>query len=179
MHQNIQAYLNTTPKISQEQVYVHHSAQIIGDVSIGAHSSVWCNAVIRADVNSIYIGAHTNIQDLSMVHVSHKTKDKPQGSPTYIGDYVTIGHSVILHGCHINNECLIGMGSIVMDDVIIEPYVMLAAGSLVTSNKILKSYTLYVGRPAIAVRELTETEINYLKYSAMHYCQVKQNYIVD
>jgi carbonic anhydrase/acetyltransferase-like protein (isoleucine patch superfamily) len=174
---SIQSYLNTHPKISPEHVYIHSSAHVIGDVSIGSHSSIWCNAVIRGDVNSIYIGAYTNIQDLSMVHVSHKQTNKINGSSTYIGDYVTVGHGVILHGCHIGNECLIGMGSMIMDDAIIEPYVMVGAGSLISPNKTLKSYTLYLGRPAIAVRELTETEISYLKYSAMHYCQVKNNYL--
>ncbi len=172
---NIQSYLNINPQI-KDNTYIHPSAQIIGNVIINQHSSVWCNAVIRADVNSITIGEFTNIQDLTMIHVSHKTLDKPNGSPTIIEDYVTIGHSCILHGCHIQHTCLIGMGSIVMDDVIIPPYTMLGAGSLITPNKILQSYKLYAGRPAVAIRDLTPKEIDYLKYSAEHYFRVKNNY---
>ena len=160
-----------------ERVFVHDTAQVIGDVTIGADSSVWCNTVLRGDVNRIVIGTGTNVQDLAMGHVSHKTAKKPEGSPLIIGDHVTVGHSVILHGCRIGNECLIGMGSIVMDDVVIEDRVMLGAGSLVSPGKTLKSGHLYVGRPAIAVRALTAEEIAYLKYSAEHYIRVKDNYL--
>ena len=160
-----------------ERVFVHDTAQVIGDVTIGADSSVWCNTVLRGDVNRIVIGTGTNVQDLAMGHVSHKTAKKPGGSPLIIGDHVTVGHSVILHGCRIGNECLIGMGSIVMDDVVIEDRVMLGAGSLVSPGKTLRSGHLYVGRPAVAVRALTDEEIAYLKYSAEHYIRVKDNYL--
>ena len=160
-----------------ERVFVHDTAQVIGDVTIGADSSVWCNTVLRGDVNRIVIGTGTNVQDLAMGHVSHKTAKKPEGSPLIIGDHVTVGHSVILHGCRIGNECLIGMGSIVMDDVVIEERVMLGAGSLVSPGKTLRSGHLYVGRPAVAVRALTAEEIAYLKYSAEHYIRVKDNYL--
>ena len=160
-----------------ERVFVHDTAQVIGDVTIGADSSVWCNTVLRGDVNRIVIGTGTNVQDLAMGHVSHKTAKKPGGSPLIIGDHVTVGHSVILHGCRIGNECLIGMGSIVMDDVVIEDRVMLGAGSLVSPGKTLRSGHLYVGRPAVAVRALTAEEIAYLKYSAEHYIRVKDNYL--
>lgn len=160
-----------------ERVFVHDSAQVIGDVTLGPDSSVWCNAVLRGDVNRIVIGTGTNVQDLTMGHVSHKNPKKPEGSPLIIGDHVTVGHSVILHGCRIGNECLIGMGSIVMDDVVIEDRVMLGAGSLVSPGKVLKSGHLYIGRPAMPVRELTTDEIAYLKYSAEHYIRVKDNYL--
>ncbi len=160
-----------------ERVFVHDSAQVIGDVTIGADSSVWCNTVLRGDVNRIVIGAGTNVQDFSMGHVSHKSTKKPEGSPLIIGDHVTVGHSVILHGCRIGNECLIGMGSIVMDDVVIEDRVMIGAGSLVSPGKTLKSGHLYIGRPAVAVRPLTDEEIAYLRYSAEHYVRVKDNYL--
>jgi carbonic anhydrase/acetyltransferase-like protein (isoleucine patch superfamily) len=173
----IQNYINTQPNISEDRVYIHPSAQIIGDVEIKRHSSVWCNAVIRGDVNSVSIGEYTNIQDLSMVHVSHKTEKKPKGSPTIIGDYVTVGHSVILHGCEIKDRCLIGMGSIIMDDAIIGSDVMIGAGSLVPPNKVLESYMLYIGRPVVAIRRLTDAEIEYLTYSAQHYYRVKENYL--
>ncbi|WP_416762143.1 gamma carbonic anhydrase family protein [Roseateles sp. So40a] len=172
----LSSYLNTSPVLA-ERVFVHDSAQVIGDVTIGADSSVWCNTVLRGDVNRIVIGTGTNVQDFSMGHVSHKSTKKPEGSPLIIGDHVTVGHSVILHGCRIGNECLIGMGSIVMDDVVIEDRVMIGAGSLVSPGKTLKSGHLYIGRPAVAVRPLTDEEIAYLRYSAEHYVRVKDNYL--
>lgn len=170
------AYLDDMP-ILGTRVYVHASSQIIGDVSIGNDSSIWCNAVLRGDVNRIVIGQGSNVQDLTMGHVSHKTSDKPDGSPLLIGDYVTVGHSAILHGCTIGNECLIGMGSIILDDAVIPDHVMIGAGSLVPPNKVLESGMLYVGRPVKAVRALTPEEIAYLRYSAEHYIQLKNNYL--
>jgi carbonic anhydrase/acetyltransferase-like protein (isoleucine patch superfamily) len=172
----ISSYLDTTPQIA-ERVYLHPSAQVIGSVRLDADSSIWCNAVLRGDVNDIVIGRCTNIQDLTMGHVSHKTPAKPNGSPLVIGDHVTIGHAVILHGCRIGNECLVGMGTIVMDDVVVEDRVMIGAGSLVPPGKTLKSGFLYVGRPVAKVRPLTDAEIAYLRYSAEHYVRVKDNYL--
>ena len=173
---SLTSYLHTTP-ILGDRIYLHPSCQVIGDVRIGDDSSVWCNTVLRGDVNRIVIGRGSNIQDLTMGHVSHKTTDKPDGSPLIIGDYVTIGHSVILHGCRIGNECLIGMGSIILDDVVISDHVMVGAGSLVSQGKTLESGMLYLGRPARAVRALTEEEVKYLRYSAGHYMRVKDNYL--
>ncbi|HEY6094909.1 MAG TPA: gamma carbonic anhydrase family protein [Gallionellaceae bacterium] len=170
-------YLNTKPVIG-DGVYQHPSCQIIGDVKIGDDSSIWCNTVLRGDVNRIVIGRGSNIQDLTMCHVSHRTPDKPEGSPLIVGDYVTVGHTVILHGCTIGNECLIGMGSIIMDDVVIPDRVMIGAGSLVSPGKVLESGKLYMGRPAKAVRDLTAEELAYLKYSAEHYMRVKDNYLM-
>jgi carbonic anhydrase/acetyltransferase-like protein (isoleucine patch superfamily) len=169
-------YLDTSPLLAH-RVYLHPSCQVIGAVTLGDDCSIWCNTVLRGDVNRIVIGRGTNVQDLSMGHVSHKTADKPDGSPLIIGDYVTVGHSVILHGCTIGNECLIGMGSIVMDDVLIPDRVMIGAGSMVTQGKVLESGVLYMGRPAKAVRALTLEEIAYLRYSAEHYIRVKDNYL--
>ena len=169
-------YLDKTP-ILGARVYAHPSCQIIGEVSIGDDSSVWCNAVLRGDVNRIVIGRGSNIQDLTMGHVSHRTPDKPDGSPLLIGDYVTVGHSVVLHGCTIGNKCLIGMGSIILDDVVIPDHVMIGAGSLVPPGKALESGMLYVGRPAKAVRALTPEEIAHLRYSAEHYMRLKNDYL--
>lgn len=169
------SYLDTHPVLA-DGVYLHDSAHVIGDVQIGQNSSVWCNTVLRGDVNRIVIGECSNIQDFAMGHVSHKNAAKPDGSPLLIGNYVTIGHSVILHGCTVGDECLIGMGSIIMDDVIIEERVMVGAGSLVTPGKILQSGYLYIGRPAIQARALTAEELAHLKYSAEHYVRVKNNY---
>ena len=174
----ISNYLDTAPVIG-ERVFLHPSAQVIGDVKLGDDSSVWCNTVLRGDVNRIVIGRGTNVQDLTMGHVSHKTPEKPEGSPLIVGDHVTVGHSVILHGCTIGNECLIGMGTIILDDAVVQDRVMIGAGSLVTQGKILESGMLYMGRPAKAVRRLTDEEIAYLMYSAQHYMRVKDNYLKD
>lgn len=176
MTSNIQAFQNQTPQLAQG-VYVHQTATIIGDVNIGEDSSVWPSAVIRGDINFIHIGRGTNIQDLGMLHVHHKSAKDPEGSPLIIGDYVTIGHTVILHGCTIEDECLIGMGSIVMDKAIVQRHVLLAAGSLVPEGKILESGYLYVGRPAKKLRALTSEEIAHFMYSANHYIQVKNQYL--
>jgi carbonic anhydrase/acetyltransferase-like protein (isoleucine patch superfamily) len=169
-------FLNTSPVIG-DRVYLHASCQVIGDVTIGADSSVWCNTVLRGDVNRIVVGRGTNVQDLTMGHVSHKTAEKPDGSPLIIGDYVTVGHSVVLHGCSIGNECLIGIGSIILDDVVVPDRVMIGAGSLVAPGKLLESGMLYIGRPAKAVRALTEAELAHLRYSAEHYMRLKDNYL--
>jgi len=169
-------YLDTFPQLA-DRVYLHDTAQIIGSVQIGADSSVWCNAVLRGDVNDIVIGQCSNIQDFTMGHVAHRNAQKPDGSPLIIGDYVTVGHGVMLHGCRIGTACLIGMGSIVMDDVVVQDHVMLGAGSLVPPGKVLESGFLYVGRPAVKVRPLTDAEIAWLRYSAEHYVRVKDNYL--
>ena len=171
-------YLNSSPRLG-ERIYLHDSAHVIGDVRLGDDSSVWCNAVMRGDVNHIVVGNCSNIQDFVMCHVSHKTQSKPLGSPLLIGDYVTIGHSAILHGCEIGDECLVGMGSIIMDDVIVSSRVMIGAGSLVPPGKRLESGWLYVGRPVEKLRPLTESEIAYLRYSAEHYVWVKNNYLAQ
>ncbi|WP_435626345.1 gamma carbonic anhydrase family protein [Candidatus Ferrigenium straubiae] len=172
----VAAYLDKMP-ILGARVYAHASCQIIGEVSIGDDSSVWCNAVLRGDVNRIVIGRGTSIQDLTIGHVSHKTPDKPDGSPLLVGDYVTVGHSAVLHGCTIGNECLIGMGSVILDDAVIPDRVMIGAGSLVPPGKVLESGMLYVGRPVKAVRALTQEEIARLRYSAEHYIRLKDDYL--
>jgi len=172
----VSTYLDVTPVIGN-RVYLHPSSQIIGDVKIGDESSVWCNAVLRGDVNRIEIGYGTNIQDLTMGHVSHSSAEKPNGSPLIIGDYVTVGHSVILHGCTIGNECLIGMGSVIMDDVVIPNLVMVGAGSLISPGKILESGLLYIGRPVKPIRKLNDDELAYLKHSANNYMQLKDDYL--
>lgn len=172
----LSSYLNSSPSLG-ERIYLHESAHVIGDVRLGDDASVWLNAVVRGDVNHIVVGNCSNIQDFVMCHVSHKTQSKPLGSPLVIGDYVTIGHSAILHGCRIGDECLVGMGSILMDDAVVESRVMIGAGSLVPPGKRLESGWLYVGRPVEKVRPLTDAEIAYLRYSAEHYVRVKNNYL--
>jgi len=169
-------YLDNSP-VTGKRIFLHPSCQVIGDVTLGDDSSVWCNTVLRGDVNRIVIGRGTNVQDLTMGHVSHKTTEKPNGSPLIVGEYVTVGHAVILHGCTIGNECLIGMGSIIMDDVVIPDRVMIGAGSLISPGKVLQSGMLYVGQPAKALRVLSDAEIAYLKYSAEHYIDLKDNHL--
>ncbi|MBM3351184.1 MAG: gamma carbonic anhydrase family protein [Betaproteobacteria bacterium] len=172
---HIQSFCDMTPQIARN-AYIHPASTIIGDVAIDENSSVWPGVVIRGDVNFIRIGKNTNIQDISMLHVSHRSSWDPAGAPLIIGNYVTIGHSVILHGCTLEDACLIGMGSIVMDKVIVQKHVLLAAGSLVPEGKVLESGHLYVGRPAKKVRPLTEEEIAHFMYSANHYVKLKNQY---
>lgn len=144
---------------------------------LGDDASVWPGAVIRGDVNHVRVGSGSNIQDGSVLHVSHKSDRDPQGSPLIIGNHVTVGHKVILHGCTIADECLIGMGAIVMDKVVIEPRVLVGAGSLVPEGRVLESGCLYLGSPARKVRPLSEVELAHFLYSAQHYIRLKNNYM--
>lgn len=157
--------------------YVDDSAIIAGDVTIGEDSSVWPLVVIRGDVNKITIGARTSVQDGVVIHVTHASQFNPNGHPLMIGNDVTIGHKALLHGCQIGDECLIGMGSIVMDDAKIEPQVVLGAGSIVPPGRTLESGFLWVGSPARKIRKLTEEELNYFKYSAQNYVKLKNRYL--
>jgi carbonic anhydrase/acetyltransferase-like protein (isoleucine patch superfamily) len=172
----IQAYRNIAPALGQ-RVYVDPSAVVIGNVTIGDDSSVWPTAVIRGDVHSIQIGARTSIQDGAVLHVSHDGPYLPGGRALVVGSDVTIGHRVTLHACTIGNACLVGIGSILLDDVVTEDFVMVGAGSLVAPGKVLKTGGLYVGSPARRVRELTQKEIEFLTYSAAHYVKVKDEYL--
>ncbi len=157
--------------------YINDDAVIIGDVSIGADSSIWPLVVVRGDVNSISIGHRTNIQDASVLHVTHKNTDNPTGYPLNIGNDVTVGHKALLHGCTIGNRVLIGMGAIVMDGALIEDDVLLAAGSLVPPGKHLQSGFLYQGSPIKQVRELHRDELLFLKKSATTYVNLKNEYL--
>ncbi|MDF7677020.1 gamma carbonic anhydrase family protein [Neisseriaceae bacterium ESL0693] len=175
MSSAIRPYLDHWPQIDSS-CYIDDSAVIIGDVHLAEDVSVWPCAVLRGDVNSIRIGARSNIQDQCMLHVSHKTSTDPEGSPLWIGEDVTIGHQVSLHGCRIGNRVLVGINSVVLDDVVIEDNVMIGAGSLVPPRKHLASGYLYLGSPVKPVRLLTEEELNFLPYSAQHYVSIMRNY---
>lgn len=176
MIKNIRSYLDTTPEID-ESCYIDPMGIVVGDVVLAENVSVWPFAVIRGDVNSIRIGKNSNVQDHAMLHVSHKKADKPNGSPLIIGEDVTIGHHVTLHGCTIGNRVLIGINSIILDDVIIPDDVMIGAGTLVPPGKVLESGWLYVGSPAKKARPLTEKEMAFLPYSAQNYVKVSRNYL--
>lgn len=175
MSQNIRPYLDTHPQI-EDSCYIDPMGVVIGDVVLGENVSVWPFAVIRGDVNSIRIGNNSNVQDHAMLHVSHKNADKPDGSPLIIGEDVTIGHHVTLHGCTIGNRVLVGINTIILDDVIVEDDVMIGAGSLVPPRKRLESGYLYVGSPVQKVRPLTDKEKAFLPYSAQNYVKVSGNY---
>lgn len=172
---SIRPFQNQTPTLG-DNVYIAESAEVIGEVTLGDDSSVWPMAVIRGDVNAISIGQRSNIQDASILHVTHKNEANPEGYPLCIGDDVTVGHKVMLHGCTIGNRVLIGMCAIVMDNVHIPDETIIGAGSLVPPGKKLESGHLYVGSPARKVRELTDAEKANLIYSAQHYSKLKDDY---
>jgi carbonic anhydrase/acetyltransferase-like protein (isoleucine patch superfamily) len=174
---NIRTYRGIAPQIGSG-AYVDPAAVVIGDVHIGEESSIWPMAVVRGDVNSIRIGKHTNIQDGSVLHVTHVHKEVPEGLPLHIGDEVTVGHNVNLHGCTVGNRCLIGMGSTVLDGAVLEDNVYLGAGSLVPPGKVLEGGYLWLGSPVKRVRPLSEQEIGRLAYSAAHYVRLKEEYQV-
>ncbi|MFN3073208.1 gamma carbonic anhydrase family protein [Acinetobacter sp. TY2] len=176
MKKNIRPYLDTHPKIDST-CYIDELSVVIGDVILAENVSVWPFAVIRGDVNFIRIGRNSNVQDHAMLHVSHKNDSKPEGSPLIIGEDVTIGHHVTLHGCTIGNRVLVGINTIVLDDVIIEDDVMIGAGSLVPPRKHLESGFLYVGSPVQKVRPLTDKEKAFLLYSAQNYVKVSSHYL--
>jgi len=165
----IRTFQGKTPQID-ETAFVEDSAQIVGDVVIGPHSSVWFNTTLRGDVHYIRIGSHTNIQDNSVVHVSRGTH------PTILEDYVTIGHSVTLHGCHVRSNSLVGIGSIILDDVLIEEYCMIAAGALLPPGTKVPPRSLMMGIPAKRIRTLTEEEVAKLRTFADNYLELKEIY---
>ncbi len=162
----ISSYLDARPEVNAS-AWLAANADVIGRVEIGEDSSVWYQTVLRGDVNAIKVGKRTNIQDHTTIHVSGD-------APTVIGDDVTVGHRVILHGCTVGNKCLVGMGSIVMDHAVLEDGCLLAAGSLVTEGKTLRGGYLYAGSPARERRELTAKEKEFLNWSADHYVKLSK-----
>jgi carbonic anhydrase/acetyltransferase-like protein (isoleucine patch superfamily) len=150
--------------------FVHRSAHVIGDVVIGAHSSVWFGAVIRGDVHWIRVGERTNVQDGAVIHVTTGRW------PTQVGDQVTIGHRAVLHGCRVGNRCLIGIGAIVLDGVEVGDDCLIGAGALVPPRTAIPSGSLVLGSPAKVIRPLTEAERNQLVESAEHYVRHAERY---
>lgn len=158
-----------SPKLDPS-VLVQPGAHIIGDVEIGADSSVWFNVVIRGDVNRIRIGARTNIQDNATVHVTS------QRWPTAIGDDVTVGHGAIIHGCTVGSRCLIGIGSIVLDGAVVEDGCLVGAGAVVTPGTRLPAGSLVLGSPAKVVRPLRPEELQQIAASAQIYVALAGKY---
>lgn len=174
----IRSYQNSTPKLG-ERVFVDESAVVIGDVEIGADSSVWPLTVIRGDMHRIRIGARTSVQDGCVLHITHAGPFNPDGFPLLIGDDVTIAHKVMLHGCTVGNRILIGMGSIVMDGAVVEDDVIIGAGSLVPPGKKLESGFLYVGSPVKQIRALSDKERAFFTYSAANYVKLKDLHLAE
>lgn len=172
----LRPYKDLFPKVGL-RVMVDATSVVIGDVRIADDVGIWPLVVIRGDVNYVAIGARSNIQDGSVLHVTHKSSYNPEGEPLIIGEDVTVGHKVMLHGCRIGSRVLVGMGSIVLDGAIIEDDVILGAGSLVSQNKRLESGYLYLGSPARQIRPLKEAEIEGLKQSADNYVKWKEDYL--
>ena len=162
-------YRDKTPDIDAT-AFIADGASVIGDVVIGAHASIWFGCVLRGDVNYIRIGARTNIQDLTVIHVNHGTH------PTVIEEDVTVGHRVILHGCHVKKGSLVGMGAILLDDVVVEERALVAAGSVVSPGTIVPSGKLARGVPARVARDLTDEELEELVEASAHYCEIKDVY---
>lgn len=171
----IRNFENSSPSIA-DSAFIDETAVVIGDVTIAADVSIWPLTVIRGDIHSITIGARSNIQDGSVLHVTHDSEHAPGGFALSIGESVTVGHKVILHACRIENHCLVGMGSTILDGAVLENHVMLGANSLVSSGKRLESGYLYLGSPAKKVRSLTDKEIEWLDYSAAHYVELKNRH---
>lgn len=171
----IRKFENFTPKID-DTAFVDDTALVSGDVVIGVDSSVWPMTVVRGDVNSIRIGKRTNIQDGSVLHVTHDGEFAPGGFELTVGDNVTVGHGVILHACTVGNYCLVGMGATVLDGAILEDYAMIGAGSLVSPGKTIEGGYLWLGSPARKIRALTDKEKKWLEYSAQHYVELKNRH---
>lgn len=177
-NQSVRTFEGHTPTLGQA-VFIDPSAVVVGDVTIGDHSSIWPNTTVRGDMHRIRIGARSSIQDNSILHITHAGPFNPDGYPLTIGDDVTVAHSVTLHGCSIGNRVLVGMGCIVMDGAVIEDEVVLGANSLVPPGKRLTSGKLYVGSPAKPVRDLTAKELEYFSYSANNYAKLKDRHIAE
>ncbi len=178
MSHSIRSFKGVAP-ILGERVYIDPQSSVIGNVTLGDDVSVWPMAVIRGDVNHISVGSACSIQDGAILHVTHDGPYTAGGKPLILGQGITVGHKAVLHGCTIDDYCLIGMGALILDAVHVEHHVMIAAGSVVAPGKRLESGYLYLGNPARAVRVLTEKEIEQLEYSAHHYIRLKNKYLEE
>ncbi|MDD1795545.1 gamma carbonic anhydrase family protein [Enterovibrio sp. ZSDZ42] len=178
MQSVLRSYKGVFPNVG-ERVYLDPSSVMVGDITLGDDVSIWPLVAARGDVNHIIIGDRSNVQDGSVLHVTHKNKDNPEGYPLIIGKDVTVGHKVMLHGCVIGDRVLVGMGAIVLDGAIIEDEVMIGAGSLVPPGKRLESGYLYVGSPVKQARPLKEAERAFLQKSSDNYVATKNDYLAE
>ncbi|MDV5171859.1 gamma carbonic anhydrase family protein [Photobacterium rosenbergii] len=178
MVSSIRPYKGTYPTIASN-AYIDPSAVLVGDITLGEDTSIWPLVAARGDVNHIKIGARSNVQDGTVLHVTRTSSDNPQGHPLLIGDDVTIGHKAMLHGCQIGNRVLVGMGAILLDGAIVEDDVIIGAGSLVPPGKVLESGFLYVGSPAKQARPLSDKERAFLPGSADNYVRLKNEYLAE
>ena len=172
----LRIYRGTLPSVA-DSAYVDPAAVVIGDVEIGADSSVWPGAVIRGDVQRIRIGARTNVQDGSIVHVTHDGPYTPGGFPTLIGDDVTIGHAAVIHACTLEDACLIGMHATVLDGAVVRKHGFVGAGAVIPPGKVVGEGELWVGNPARLLRRLSDADIERLYYSARQYVKLKNDYL--
>jgi carbonic anhydrase/acetyltransferase-like protein (isoleucine patch superfamily) len=176
MTSNITSFKGISPTFGQRN-YIDSHTVICGDIQLGNDCSVWPFVAIRGDVNFVRIGSRSNIQDGSVLHVTRRSESNPEGNPLIIGEDVTIGHKVMLHGCTLGSRILVGMGAIIMDGAIVQDDVFIGAGTLVPPNKILESGYLYVGNPMKQARLLKDDERAFLTQSAINYVMLKDEYL--
>src|ERR1700686_3957192 len=168
----IRSYKGTTPQFP-ETAYIDDSAQLIGDVIVGEHASVWMNAVLRGDVHEIRVGHYSNIQDNSVLH------GMKEQYGVYVGDYVTVGHSVVLHGCKVEDRCLIGMGSIILNGAVIGRGSIIAAGTLIPEKTIVEPNSLWMGSPGKFRRSLVKDDEDMILRYAENYIAYKKAYLLE
>lgn len=168
----IRPFGGKTPAV-HPTAFVAEGAVVIGDVEVGEHASIWFGCAVRGDVNHVRIGARTNIQDLTVLHVTSRTH------PTLVGNEVTVGHRVVLHGCTIKDRCLVGIGSVVMDGAVVGPESVVGAGALVPPGMVVPPRTLVMGAPAKVKRDLTVEEIEALRRSADNYVEYAARYVAE
>lgn len=173
---NLRSFQGVFPTLGNG-IYIDQSAVILGDITLANDVSIWPLVAARGDVNTITIGARTNIQDGTVLHVTRKSEHNPNGNPLIIGSDVTVGHKCMLHGCTLGNRILVGMGAIIMDGAIIEDDVFISAGALVPPNKTLTSGYLYIGNPVKQIRPLKDSEAAFLQQSAINYVELKNDYL--
>jgi carbonic anhydrase/acetyltransferase-like protein (isoleucine patch superfamily) len=173
----IRPYRGVLPTLGA-RTYIDPAATVIGDVVLGDDVSLWPMTVVRGDVNFIRIGARSNVQDGTVIHVSHDGPHaKLGGFATVIGEDVTIGHKAIIHACRIEDAALIGMGAVILDGAVVQKHGFVGAGALVTPGKVVGEGELWLGNPARLARRLSDAEIQALYYSAQHYVRLKDEYL--
>lgn len=177
-HQALRTYQGTRPSLG-ERVYIDPASVVIGDVVLGDDCSVWPMSVIRGDMHRIRIGARTSIQDGSVLHITHASDYAPGGFPLTLGCDVIVGHKAILHGCTLGDRVLVGMNATVLDGVVVEDDVIIAAGALVPPGKRLESGYVYAGNPAKRHRALKDAEYSFFAYSAGNYVKLKDSFLAE